>query len=111
MHAHKCEFCFKNGKTVIWAHGEKCAGNLEAHKCPVCGNVQWRKYMIAIAELPQARRQQQSMAVGIVSAIVELLATVAIAYGVSLLIMEVYSFVQSMKGETQQKKVSAKAKK
>lgn len=54
MHAHRCEACAANGKQTVWIHSDDCLGVLAAHKCPECGTVQWRKWMVEPGKLPQA---------------------------------------------------------
>lgn len=52
MHAHRCMECIKTGKNTVWIHDDTCAGNIAAHKCPECGEVQWKKWMVEIGKLP-----------------------------------------------------------
>lgn len=53
MHAHRCMACADKGKNVVWIHGDDQAGVVQAHKCPQCGEVQWKKWLIEPGRLPQ----------------------------------------------------------
>ena len=57
MHAHVCEACAKNGKNVMWMHAAE-KGNIDAHKCPECGTVQWKQSHVPVASLPGQRARQ-----------------------------------------------------
>ena len=52
QHAHICEACHSKGKQVIWIHGDDLKGVEEAHKCPACGTVNWKKFMVEVGSLP-----------------------------------------------------------
>jgi hypothetical protein len=56
MHAHRCQHCLANGKQTVWIHGEDKAGLIAEHKCPECGEVQWKKYMVELGRLPNVRQ-------------------------------------------------------
>lgn len=38
-HEHRCQAC-----GAMWQHGIEQRGNVESHRCPVCGRVQWQVY-------------------------------------------------------------------
>lgn len=38
-HEHRCREC-----GVKWAHGDDMVGDEAAHRCPVCGYLQWDRY-------------------------------------------------------------------
>lgn len=59
VHAHRCEACLKSGKQVYWIHSDDCKGVLQAHKCPECGAVEWRKALIEPAKMPQKPQAPQ----------------------------------------------------
>jgi hypothetical protein len=46
LHAHKCVACEKAGKETVWLHDNEKAGDVAAHKCPVCGSIEWRKHSV-----------------------------------------------------------------
>lgn len=56
MHSHKCvnPGCPGkiNGVPVIWHHSNEMRGNVEAHKCPVCGFAQWEQHEHKSQPLP-----------------------------------------------------------
>jgi RecJ-like exonuclease len=53
MHAHRCMACSDRGEESIWIHPDTCAGNVAKHKCPKCGQVEWKQFMMETAKLPQ----------------------------------------------------------
>jgi len=57
MHAHRCMACSKNGIDTVWIHGDNRAGDVAAHKCPKCGEIQWKKWMVEIGQLPRVQAQ------------------------------------------------------
>jgi hypothetical protein len=59
VHAHICTACHAKGKNVVWVHGDDKAGNVEAHKCPACGTINWKKFLVQPATLPQGATPQQ----------------------------------------------------
>lgn len=61
MHAHRCEKCAENGKQVVWIHSETDRGVVAAHKCPECGEVQWKKWLVEPARLPQSQHVQSGV--------------------------------------------------
>lgn len=64
VHAHKCQACAKSGKQVFWIHSDDCKGVVQAHKCPECGTVEWKKALIepaAIPQKPQAVQQDNNI--------------------------------------------------
>jgi hypothetical protein len=52
MHAHRCMACAAKGVSTVWVHGDDQRGVVAAHKCPTCGEVQWKKWMVEIGQLP-----------------------------------------------------------
>jgi sensor domain CHASE-containing protein len=54
MHAHRCKNCLKQGRNVVWIHGDCQQGNPETHKCPQCGEMVWQKWLVPVAQLPQS---------------------------------------------------------
>lgn len=60
VHAHRCEKCAASGKEVYWIHKDDCKGALQAHKCPECGTVEWRKALIEPARLPKPPEAAQA---------------------------------------------------
>lgn len=59
VHAHKCQACAKAGKQVFWIHSDDCKGVVQAHKCPECGTVEWKKALIEPAAVPQPPKAAQ----------------------------------------------------
>jgi len=53
MHAHRCMACLDKGVNTVWIHGDNEAGVVGAHKCPTCGEVQWKKWMVEVGQLPR----------------------------------------------------------
>lgn len=47
MHAHKCKKC-----STVFYHSNEMRGNVEAHKCPVCGASEWDQFAPENAKLP-----------------------------------------------------------
>ena len=37
-HEHECAWC-----KIRWGHGKDSFGNVEEHRCPQCGRVEWDK--------------------------------------------------------------------
>jgi hypothetical protein len=58
VHAHRCMACADKGKNVIWIHADTDAGNVALHKCPQCGEVQWKKFLVEPRQLQQAQQSQ-----------------------------------------------------
>ncbi len=58
MHAHRCEICATNGKQVVWVHPDTGAGDIAAHRCPQCGNIEWKKFLVEPGRLPQVANGQ-----------------------------------------------------
>lgn len=83
IHAHRCEACAANGKQVFWIHGDSCKGILQAHKCPECGTVEWKKALIEPGRLPQPKKQESGFNADILLGYIVLLAGLAlIGYGI-----------------------------
>src|SRR5271156_2058722 len=102
MHAHRCKVCFKNGRSTLWAHGEEAKGSADAHRCPVCGNLEWEKYMIAVAKLPNSNGVQQKQlrtSETMASALLEFAVAFVIAYGVITIALEVYEYAKLYQGK------------
>lgn len=59
LHAHRCQACLKQGKNVFWIHSDTCKGVVQAHKCPECGTVEWKKALIEPAQMPQKPQPAQ----------------------------------------------------
>lgn len=53
MHAHRCMACLAKGVNTVWVHGDNLAGDVASHKCPACGEIQWKKWMVEIGQLPR----------------------------------------------------------
>lgn len=88
VHAHRCEACQKAGKDVFWIHSDDCAMNkndspeeklrkTQAHKCPECGTVNWKKALIEPARMPQRPQAVQANQVDTILGYVVLLIAVA----------------------------------
>lgn len=45
FHYHQCFKC-----EHIWKHSDDCVGNVEAHTCTVCGELEWFPYFPTIEE-------------------------------------------------------------
>lgn len=37
----------------MWLHGNEKQGCLAAHKCPKCGGVMWKKWLVPVEEIPK----------------------------------------------------------
>ena len=90
MHAHRCQVCADKGENVVWIHGEQCRGVVQSHKCPKCGNTEWKKWLVEVGQLPQqhvpcATAHTIDMFLGYS---VILIAVAAIAYSVYLYVKE-----------------------
>jgi len=87
-HAHYCAFCASQGVEVVWAHGNENAGNLNQHRCPRCGHVEWVKTQIQSGKLPQEQNQAGQLVQvvvlkdAVISCIVYALGVLVICYGV-----------------------------
>ena len=78
MHAHKCMKCASNGVNTVWIHGDECKGVIQAHTCPKCGSVEWKKWMVEIGKLPHQMPQHASGKSNEILAWVAIFAIVAI---------------------------------
>lgn len=77
VHAHKCQACAKAGKAVFWIHSDDCKGVVQAHKCPECGTVEWKKALIEPAAMPQKPQAPQPNKVDTILGYAVLLVAVA----------------------------------
>jgi hypothetical protein len=85
MHAHRCQQCASNGKSVVWIHPDICRGIVAAHKCPECGNVEWKQDAIESAKLPQPPQVQTAQGINLETVLGYILLFVGLAlvgYGV-----------------------------
>lgn len=92
VHAHRCENCAKNGMETVWLHGDEKGGDIAAHKCPQCGTVEWKKFLVRPSKLPS---QVQQAASAITSETI--LGYVAILVGIILLVALVSSLFREEK--------------
>jgi hypothetical protein len=86
IHAHRCENCVKNGEETIWMHGDEKGGDVAAHKCPRCGTVEWKKFLVRPVKLPgQQVVQQATSAINLEAILGYLVILVAVCLVVSLI--------------------------
>lgn len=52
MHAHICTVCRDAGKQVVWVHGDDKKGDETAHKCPECGTLNWKQFLVEPHRVP-----------------------------------------------------------
>lgn len=93
IHAHRCEACAAKGKQVFWIHGDTCKGVLQAHKCPECGTVEWKKALIEPGRLPQTKKQESVFNADM------LLGYIVLFAGLTLLGYGVYLYCKKKGGE------------
>lgn len=91
IHAHRCEACAAKGKEVFWIHSDTCKGVLQAHKCPECGTVEWKKALIEPARLPQPKKQEENFSMD------TLLGYIILIVGLAMLGYGVYLWMQKRK--------------
>lgn len=85
IHAHHCQACSAKGKNVFWIHGDDCKGVLQAHKCPECGTVEWKKALVEPRQLPQPKKQDGGFNMDILLGYLVLFAGLALlGYGIYL---------------------------
>lgn len=92
VHAHRCEKCLESGKQTFWIHGDDKAGAVEAHKCPECGEIQWKKWMIETASLTKKHNHGGINLDAILGYLV-------LAVGVSLLAYGAYVYIKERRNK------------
>jgi|ERR1700719_3526214 len=95
FHAHKCMACEKSGKDVTWIHPNTCAGNVQAHRCPECGEVQWKQCKVESAKLPQMQQQNHAHQIDLYSILVWILLLGTLAF----LAYSAYGIIQEKRGK------------
>lgn len=96
VHAHKCQVCAKQGKNVFWIHSDDCKGIVQAHKCPECGTVEWKKALIEPARMPQKPQAPQP------NQLDTILGYVVILIAVAMIGYAAYLYVQKKKKPTKE---------
>lgn len=92
VHAHRCEACAAKGEEVIWIHSETCKGVVQAHKCPKCGEVQWKQFLV---QAPQHNHAQPAPV-----RYDNILAYCIIAVGIALLLYTAIVYVKKLRGKS-----------
>jgi hypothetical protein len=96
MHAHRCEKCNSSGIQTIWIHGDECSGKIAAHKCPKCGEIQWKKWLVPVGSLPAQKQETTNLSFDIENIFRITIAIFAILCCIYYLIL----IVHELKGES-----------
>jgi hypothetical protein len=91
VHAHRCEACAKIGKDVIWIHPDTGVGDVMAHKCPECGTVEWKKFMVQVGALPHARNAGNEIGLD------ALIGYIVLAIGIALVCYSTFLYIRKLK--------------
>lgn len=93
VHAHRCEACAAKGEEVIWIHTETCKGVLQAHKCPKCGEVEWKQFLVQA----QPKHEHHALPADAIS-FDALLGYCVVIVGVALLVYVAVFYVKKLRG-------------
>jgi|SRR5882724_8839202 len=91
VHAHRCEVCAANGKQVIWVHSDNGAGDVSLHKCPQCGKIEWKKFLVEPGQLPRVRNANNEIDFN------TLLGYVLLAVGIALVCYCSFLYVKKLR--------------
>jgi hypothetical protein len=97
MHAHRCEKCNSSGIQTIWIHGDECAGQIAAHKCPKCGEIQWKKWLVPVGSLPAQKKDNDISLMFHFQDIFQILAIILVALAC---ISYILAIANELKGES-----------